>query len=684
MFKDIDFIKDKIEDLRRTIEEHNIHYYCYDSPIISDLEYDRLMSELSNLESMYPNLITEYSPTQRVGSSPLMSFNKVKHSVPMLSLSNAFTSEDVNLFNKKVISSLCKKIDIKDDIEYFCDLKLDGLAVNLRYENGVLVHGSTRGDGYIGEDVTSNVRAIKSIPLRLIGDVPKILDVRGEVLMYNKDFDDLNNKNIKKGERVFVNPRNAAAGSLRNLDSKISSMRKLRFFAYGWGNINDNNEINEISKFEHKTHESVLNWFVLLGLPVNKKYHKVVSGISGILSYYDSIVNNRNSLPYGIDGVVYKVNSLDKQKILGYSSRAPRFALAHKFLAEEAITQIVGIDVQVGRTGAITPVARLKPVFVGGVTVSNATLHNENEIKRKDIRIGDFVIIRRAGDVIPEVVSTVIDLRPNNTIQFIMADRCPVCNSSIKRIDNEIVYRCTGGLYCPAQLKQSLKHALSRKALNIVGFGEKLIEKLVDNGYLRSLVDIFRLTISDLMNIDLVAEKSATNLLKSINSARKPSLSSFLFAMGIRHVGETTAADIAKKFKTIDNIIIASFDELLSVNDIGYRTANSIKLFFSEKHNLDVIYSLRSIDVYPISEEYEKVSEKLKGKSFAVTGKFQDYSREEIIKYIESNGGKVTSNISKKNDYLITGENSGKKLNFAENNGIQIIDQQEFIKLVDL
>lgn len=684
MFQNIELIKDKIENLRRLIEEHNVRYHCYDSPIISDLEYDHLMSELLNLESMYPDLITDYSPTQRVGSSPLVSFNKIEHSVPMLSLSNAFTSKDVDLFNKRVISSLCKKINIKDDVEYFCDLKLDGLAVNLRYENGILAYGSTRGNGYIGEDVTSNIRAIKSIPLRLNGDVPKVLDVRGEVIMYSKDFENLNKNNIKNGEKVFVNPRNAAAGSLRNLDSKISSMRKLRFFAYGWGKITDIYESSKIFKFNYETHESVLDWFVSLGLPVNKSYHKVVSGVNGILSYYDSIVNNRNSLPYGIDGVVYKVNSLSKQQLLGYSSRAPRFALAHKFLAEEVVTQLIGIDIQVGRTGAITPVARLKPVFVGGVTISNATLHNENEIKRKDIRIGDFVIIRRAGDVIPEVVSAVIGLRPEDTIKFHMVDRCPVCNSAVKRISNEIVYRCTGGLYCPAQLKQGLKHALSRKAFNIVGFGERLIDKLVDIGYLRSLVDVFKLTFSDLMNVDLVAEKSANNLLKSINRARKPRLSNFLFAMGIRHVGEATAADIANSFNTIENIIIASFEDFLSVKDIGYKTADSIRLFFSEKHNLDIIYSLKSMDVYPLSEKYEKSNGKLEGKLFAITGRLPDYSREEIIKYIESNGGKVTSQISKKNNYLISGESSGKKLEFAKNNGIKIIDQKAFIKLVDL
>ncbi|AGF48471.1 DNA ligase (NAD+) [Candidatus Kinetoplastibacterium oncopeltii TCC290E] len=684
MFQDIELLKYKIESLRRTIEEHNVHYYCYDSPIISDLEYDNLMCELLNLESTYPDLITKYSPTQRVGSSPLASFDKIEHSVPMLSLSNAFTSEDVDLFNKRVISLLRKKIEIKNDIEYFCDLKLDGLAVNIRYEDGVLAYGSTRGDGYIGEDVTSNIRAIKSIPLRLVGDVPKVLDIRGEVLMYKKDFENLNNNNIKNGERVFVNPRNAAAGSLRNLDSKISAMRKLRFFAYGWGNITDNNHPNKIIKLNHKTHESVLDWFVSLGLPVNKRYHKVVSGIDGILDYYKSIVKNRNFLPYGIDGVVYKVNSLNKQNILGYSSRAPRFALAHKFLAEEAVTQLVAIDIQVGRTGAITPVARLNPIFVGGVTVSNATLHNENEIRRKDIRIGDFVIIRRAGDVIPEVVSTVAELRPKDTIQFHMLDRCPVCDSAIKRIENEVTYRCTGGLCCPAQLKQGLHHALSRKAFNIIGFGKKLVDKLVDIGCIRSLVDVFRLTFSDLMNVELVAEKSATNLLKSIDSARKPSLSSFLFAMGIKHVGEATAVDISKRFRTIENIIFASFEDFLSVKDIGYKTAYSIRLFFSEKHNLDVISSLKSIDVYPLPEKQTKSNCKLEGKLFAITGKLPNISREEMIKYIESNGGKVTNHISKKINYLIAGESFGKKLEFAENNGIQVIDQEAFIKLIDL
>ncbi|AFZ83786.1 DNA ligase [Candidatus Kinetoplastibacterium blastocrithidii (ex Strigomonas culicis)] len=645
------------------------------------------MNELLNLESMYPNLITEYSPTQRVGSTPLESFNKIEHSIPMLSLSNAFTSEDVELFNKRVISSLLKKIDLRDDVEYFCDLKLDGLAINLRYENGILVHGSTRGDGYIGEDVTANIRVIRSIPLRLIGDFPKILDVRGEVLMYNVDFENLNNYNIRNGGRVFVNPRNAAAGSLRNLDSKVSSMRKLRFFAYGWGKIiDDQSAPNKLFKCQYKTHDSVLDWFISLGLPVNKRYHKVVSGISGILDYYNSIVNDRDSLPYGIDGVVYKVNSLDRQEMLGYSSRAPKFALAHKFLAEEAVTQIIGIDVQVGRTGVITPVARLKPIFVGGVTISNATLHNEHEIRRKDIRIGDFVVIRRAGDVIPEVVYPIIDLRPVNTTPFHMVVSCPICSSSIKRIDNEIAYRCTGGLYCSAQLKQGLKHALSRKAFNIVGFGEKLIDKLVDLGYLKSLVDVFRLSCSDLMKVELVAEKSATNLLRAINNARKPSLSNFIFAMGIRHVGEATAIDIANNFNTLESIIQASIDDLLSVKDVGSKTAESIRLFFSEEHNIGIINSLKSIGVYPLSDEYYKSNnlKLLEGKLFAITGRLPDYSREDIVKHIEDNGGRVTSNISKKNHYLIAGESSGKKLDFAIDNGIKVIDQKAFMKLIDL
>lgn len=674
--------------LRAEIEQHNVRYYVYDDPSISDAEYDRLMRELQALEAEHPELVTPESPTQRVGAAPVSAFGSVRHVVPMLSLGNAFDEEDVTAFDRRVTDTL-RGAGLQgpaQQADYFCELKLDGLAISLRYEDGRLVQAATRGDGQTGEDVTSNIRTIKAIPLQLKGAYPKVLEVRGEVLMNRADFEKLNQAQAKRDEKVFVNPRNAAAGSLRQLDPRITAKRPLRFFAYGWGEVQGlagsqgglfaeaSAGAAEASQLPEKSHGAMLDWLASLGLPVNVKHNHRASGAEGLMAFYAKVGKLRPELPYDIDGVVYKVDSLPAQKVLGFVARAPRFALAHKFAAEEATTTLVDIEVQVGRTGAITPVARLKPVFVGGVTVTNATLHNEDEIRRKDVRIGDTVIVRRAGDVIPEVLGPVLDKRPDDAREFVMPTACPVCGSAIERLEDETIARCTGGLFCGAQRKQTLWHAASRKALDIEGLGEKLVDQLVDSGRVKTLADLYSLRPLELVGLDRMGQKSADNLVAAIDKARAPGLNRLLYALGIRHVGETTARDVARHFGSIDAIMDADEDALSSVPDVGPVVAASIRRFFAEQHNRDVIEQLKSQGVNPVAEAAPQATT-LAGKTFVLTGTLPNWTREEASMRIQAAGGKVSGSVSKKTAYLVAGEDSGSKLAKAQELGVAVLDE---------
>jgi DNA ligase (NAD+) len=654
--------------LRAEIEQHNQAYYVHDQPTIGDAQYDALLRELQALEQRFPAVLTSDSPTQRVGAAPLAAFSAVTHAVAMLSLGNAFEEEEVLAFDKRVADTLVQAGVIKpgESVTYACELKLDGLAISLRYEAGHLVQAATRGDGQTGEDVTANVRTIRSIPLRLNSPAPAVLEVRGEVFMNHADFERLNVMQAQRQEKIFVNPRNAAAGSLRQLDSKITAQRPLRFFAYGWGEVSDSLPA---------THDGVLQWLAKLGLPVNREQHATVSGALGLLDYYRTVGERRSGLPYDIDGVVYKVNSRQAQRVLGFVARAPRFALAHKFPAQEAMTELLGIDLQVGRTGAITPVARLAPVFVGGVTVTNATLHNEDEITRKDVRIGDTVVVRRAGDVIPEVVGPVLSARPAHAQVFQMVSACPVCGSTIEKPEGEAVARCTGGLFCGAQRKQSLIHAVGRKALDIEGLGDKLVEQLVDRARVKSLADLFTLTVTELQAYDRMGVKSAQNIVQAIEAARQPALDRFIFALGIRHVGQATASDLARHFGSIEGLMRASEAELLSVSDVGPVVAQSIEHFFSEPHNREVVAALldQGIEPQPLATRPQQSG--LSGLTFVLTGTLPTWTREQAAEAILSAGGKVSGSVSKKTAYVVAGEDAGSKLTKAQSLGVSVIDE---------
>ena len=674
--QDLSQARQRAQGLAQELEQHNHAYYVLDAPVVSDAEYDTLMRELQALEAQFPELSRPDSPTQRVGGVALDTFASVTHAVAMLSLGNAFEDKEVAAFDQRVANLLRQAglIGADELVQYSCELKLDGLALSLRYENGVLAQAATRGDGQTGEDVTNNVRTIKSIPLRLNGSFPTTLEVRGEVFMDHADFEKLNQTQARNGQKVFVNPRNAAAGSLRQLDSKVTATRPLRFFAYGWG---------EMSEPHEQTQSDMLNWFATLGLPVNRSEHATVYGATGLLGYYRSVARKRDSLAYDIDGVVYKVNRLDAQQALGFVAKAPRFALAHKFPAEEAQTLLLDIDLQVGRTGAITPVARLAPVFVGGVTVTNATLHNEDEIRRKGIWIGDTVVIRRAGDVIPEVVRPILEKRPDDARPFEMVSACPVCGSTIERPEGEAVARCTGGLFCAAQRKQSVIHAASRKALDIEGLGDKLVEQLVDKGRVRSLADVFELTAQELAGYDRMGQKSAQNLIAAIDAARQPGLDRFIYALGIRHVGETTARDLARHFGSINELMRATEDQLLAVPDVGPVVAKSIAHFFAEAHNRDVIAELDRAGARP--QALEPVAQKqgsLAGLTFVLTGTLPNLTREQASQLIMVAGGKVSGSVSRKTSYVVAGEDAGSKLEKAKSLGVAILDEQGLRELV--
>ncbi|WP_321841572.1 NAD-dependent DNA ligase LigA [Paraburkholderia bannensis] len=662
--------------LRAELERANHAYYVLDQPDLPDAEYDKLFRELQQIESEHPDLIAPDSPTQRVGGEAAAGFEQVVHDVPMLSLNNGFADEDIAAFDKRVHDTLGKAEG--DEVEYACELKFDGLAISLRYVDGVFVQASTRGDGTTGENVTENVRTIRSLPLRLKGTrVPKVLDVRGEVLMFRRDFARMNERQREAGQKEFANPRNAAAGSLRQLDSKITAQRPLSFFAYGIGVLE--------GEPMPATHGELLDWYAEMGLPVNGE-RAVVKGAQGLLDFFRAVGEKRDGLPYDIDGVVYKVNRREEQDALGFVSRAPRFALAHKFPAQEALTTLLAIDVQVGRTGAITPVARLEPVFVGGATVTNATLHNEDEVRRKDIRIGDTVIVRRAGDVIPEVVSALLERRQEDAREFVMPTECPVCGSRIERLPDEAIARCTGGLFCPAQRKQALWHFAQRRALDIDGLGEKIIDQLVEQNLVRTPADLFNIGFATLAELDRMADKSAQNLLDSLEKAKSTTLARFIYALGIRQVGESTAKDLAKYFGSLDPIMDASIEQLLEVKDVGPIVAESIHQFFAEEHNRTVIEQLRApgkvtwIEGPPAPKAPVGV---LAGKTVVLTGTLPTLTRDAAKEMLEAAGAKVAGSVSKKTDYVVAGADAGSKLAKAEELGVPVLDEEGLHKLLE-
>lgn len=660
-----------IARLREQLEHHNYSYYVLDAPEVPDAEYDRLFRELQALEAQYPEAASADSPTQRVGGAPQSAFASVTHARPMLSLNNAFTEDDIVGFDRRIREGL--KVE---SVDYAVELKFDGLAISLRYEGGRLVHGATRGDGATGEDVTANLRTIRSIPLVLTGQAPTILEVRGEVLMLKRDFERLNDEQRARDEKLFANPRNAAAGALRQLDSRITASRKLTFFAYGLGQIEGDGVVGG-------RHSAQMDWLERQRFPVNRE-RRVVTGVAGLLAYYREIGERRASLPFQIDGVVYKVDDLAAQERLGFVSRAPRFAVAHKYPPEEELTVVRDIDVQVGRTGALTPTARLEPVFVGGVTVTNATLHNEDEVRRKDVRIGDTVIVRRAGDVIPEVVAVVIDRRPPDAIVFRMPARCPVCGSAVIRPEGEAVSRCTGGLYCPAQRKQALLHFASRRAMDIEGLGEKLVDQLVDGNVVRTPADLYKLGVSALAELERMADKSAANVVAGIEKSKDTTLARFIYALGIRNVGEATARDLADHFGSLDRLLDANVETLQQVPDVGPVVAESIARFFAEAHNREVIEQLRAAGVHWIEHEGRAAAapRPLDGRTFVLTGTLPTLTRDEAKARIEALGGKVAGSVSSKTHYVVVGADPGSKAEKAAQLNVPMLDEEGLLELL--
>ncbi len=664
-------IKDRLKNLKKIIQEHDHAYYLLDDPLISDHEYDSLFQELKKIESENPHLITPDSPTQRVGGRPLDEFKQITHKKPMLSLGNAFGNDELNAFYKRVTETL----DITD-IEFSAELKFDGLAISLFYEEGVLKYAATRGDGSVGEDVTHNIKTMKVIPLRLRSyNPPKILELRGEVLMNKEDFLELNEQQKKQDLKVFANPRNAAAGSLRQLDPAVTAKRKLQFFAYGLG------EVDTSVHFDY--HSQMIDFIESLGVPVSK-YSEIVQNNIEMEAYFQKILGQRNALPFDIDGIVFKVNSIKSQNNLGFVSKAPRWAIAYKFPAEEAETIVNDITVQVGRTGAITPVARLKPVFVSGVTVTNATLHNEDEMNRKDIRIGDSVIVRRAGDVVPEVVRVILEKRPNHAIKFTMPKQCPICGSDIERIDGEAAQRCTGQYKCNAQIKQGISHFISRKAMNIDGLGEKIVDQLFEQGMLKNIADIYKLDFAVIENMDRFGKKSVENLKESIEISKKTTLGKFIYALGIRNVGEATSKELAAHFRSLDNLFNATVEDYLMVNDIGPVVAESLVKYFHNANNQKIINSIIASGIsWPTLKEINAINSKLNNQTFVVTGTLNSFSRDEIKDLIEANGGKVSGSVSKKTSYVIVGDNPGSKADKANELGVPIITEINLMEMLN-
>jgi DNA ligase (NAD+) len=661
----------RIQQLRELINRYDYEYYVLDAPSVPDSEYDNIYRELQALEQQHPSLKTADSPTQRVSGSAANAFNSIAHRQAMLSLNNAFEDNELAAFDKRIGEALGIT-----QITYAVEPKFDGLAITLTYENGIFTQGATRGDGYTGEDVTHNLRTLRAIPMRLhCAEPPRLLEVRGEVLMLKRDFEKLNQTQLSKGEKLFANPRNAAAGSLRQLDSRITAQRPLTFFAYGLGAAEG---IPSLSN-----HSSAMDYLASLHFPVSHE-RGVVIGADGLRSYYQKIGKLRDSLPYDIDGVVYKVNEFGQQNELGFVSRAPRWAIAHKFPAQEALTIVEDITVQVGRTGAITPVARLKPIFVGGVTVTNATLHNEDEVRRKDVHIGDTVSVRRAGDVIPEVVFVVTERRPAHARRFEMPTACPECGSHILKQADEAVARCTGGLFCPAQRKQAITHFASRRAMDIEGLGDKLVDQLVEANLVHTLADIYKLDLSTLSNLERMANKSAQNILNALETSKNTTLARFIYALGMRNVGEATAKDLAKHFGSLNALMKADTEQLLEVNDVGPVVAESITNFFSEAHNQTVIAELIAAGIHwPESEGKQAASGNFLGKTLVLTGTLPTMSRDTAKELIEAAGGKVSGSVSKKTDYVVAGAEAGSKLDKAQELGVAILDEAGLLALLE-
>ncbi|WP_145562453.1 NAD-dependent DNA ligase LigA [Yersinia canariae] len=662
----------QINQLRTSLRHHEHQYHVLDAPEIPDAEYDRLMQQLRDLEAQHPELITNDSPTQRVGAAPLDAFEQVKHEVPMLSLDNVFDEESYLAFDKRVHD----RLKTAEPLTFCCELKLDGLAVSLLYEEGELVRAATRGDGTTGENITANVRTIRAIPLRLQGDnIPRRVEVRGEVFMPQAGFEQLNEEARRKGGKIFANPRNAAAGSLRQLDPRITAKRPLTFFCYGVGLL----EGGELPR----SHIQRLMTFKSWGLPVSERV-KLCTGSEQVIAFYRQIEQDRAGLGFDIDGVVIKIDSLDLQEQLGFVARAPRWATAFKFPAQEQITQVREVEFQVGRTGAITPVARLEPVQVAGVIVSNATLHNADEIERLGLRIGDTVIVRRAGDVIPQVVGVVMEQRPQDAKEITFPDHCPVCGSDIERVEGEAVARCTGGLFCAAQRKEALKHFVSRRALDVEGLGDKIIEQLVEKQYVENPADLFTLTAGKLTGLDRMGPKSAQNLIVALEKAKQTTFARFLYALGIREVGEATAANLAAHFRNLENLRAADIEALKSVPDVGEVVAKHVLNFLGEEHNQKVIEALEKVISWPEPQQIvvEEIDSPFAGKTVVLTGSLTILSRDEAKDRLTALGAKVSGSVSKKTDLVIAGEAAGSKLAKAQELGITVIDEAEMIRLL--
>jgi DNA ligase (NAD+) len=672
----------RIAEICQQIHQYNHQYYVLDEPSVPDAEYDRLMRELLALETEFPQLKTMDSPSQKVGGAALKSFSQVTHQLPMLSLDNVFSPDEWQAFVKRIKD----RLKSEHDFAICAEPKLDGLAVSLRYENGVFVQAATRGDGSVGENITENVRTIKSIPLRLQGgDYPDILEVRGEVFMPKSSFESLNQQAIKKGEKGFANPRNAAAGSLRQLDSKIAAKRNLAFYAYGIGyvgasEINDDQGIDET--WLANSHYQRLCQIKALGLPMCPEV-KLLDNADKVEAFYQDILQQRDALSYEIDGTVFKVDDIELQEQLGFVARAPRWATAYKFPAQEELTILEAVDFQVGRTGAITPVARLKPIFVGGVTVSNATLHNQDEINRLGIQINDTVIIRRAGDVIPQIVSVVLDRRPENAQVISFPSECPVCQSAVIKAEGEAVLRCTGGLYCQAQRKEAIKHFASRKALDVDGLGDKLVEQLVDEGLIKTPADLFKLTELDVSTMERMGKKSADNLINGLLAAKTTTLAKFVYALGIREVGETTASNLAFYFLTFDAIKLATEEQLQQVPDVGVIVAKNIVNFFAQSHNVEVVEELETIMSWPTIDVKSDDELPLKNQTFVLTGTLSQMGRNEAKAALQALGAKVSGSVSAKTHYLVAGEKAGSKLTKAQDLGVSVLTEDEMIALIN-
>lgn len=663
-------ISEQINHLRTLLEQHNYNYYVLDTPSIPDAEYDRLLRELSALETQNPEFLSADSPTQKVGGAALSKFEQVAHQVPMLSLDNAFSEDEFTGFNRRIKERLMST----DELTFCCEPKLDGLAVSIIYRDGVLVQAATRGDGFTGENITQNVKTIRNVPLKLRGDYPKELEVRGEVFMDSAGFEKLNNEAQKRGEKVFVNPRNAAAGSLRQLDSKITAKRPLMFYAYSTGLVAD----GSIPEDHFQQLEKLTDW----GLPLCPET-KLVEGPQAALDYYDDILTRRSELKYEIDGVVIKVNKKALQERLGFVARAPRWAIAYKFPAQEEVTQLLDVEFQVGRTGAITPVARLEPVFVGGVTVSNATLHNGDEIARLGVKVGDTVIIRRAGDVIPQITQVVLERRPTDARDIVFPSACPICDSHVEKVEGEAVARCTGGLVCPAQRKQAIKHFASRKALDIDGLGDKIVDQLVDRELIKTPADLFILKQGHFESLERMGPKSAKNLVTALNEAKATTLAKFLYSLGIREAGEATAQNLANHFLTLENIISANVESLTQVSDVGDIVASHVRGFFDEEHNLAVVNALIEQGVHwPALSAPSEDEQPLAGLTYVLTGTLNTLNRNDAKARLQQLGAKVSGSVSAKTDALVAGEKAGSKLTKAQDLGIDVLTEDDLIELL--